>query len=220
MNKLNISEKDNYSTLYEQICKSINNEEKRGISLLLISLARKENKQVSFEEIKTTVDTITTNDNVWLTIMHKYLNQFKFYLQEVKLMEGNEILNQILQIVLPILATFLTGLFTQIGTRLKKVYEEKVNTETAKAVVEDAVRFVEQVYKDLHGKEKLEKATAQVEEVLQSKGITISEAEINMLIESAVYGLNEGWFNYADNTLDTDKTDNKTITDNQVSENE
>ena len=135
-------------------------------------------------------------------------------------MEGNEILNQILQIVLPILATFLTGLFTYIGTRLKKVYEEKVNTETAKAVVEDAVRFVEQVYKDLHGKEKLEKATAQVAEVLQSKGITISEAEINMLIESAVYGLNEGWFNSADNTLDTDKTDNKTITDNQVSENE
>ena len=135
-------------------------------------------------------------------------------------MEGNEILNQILQIVLPILATFLTGLFTYIGTRLKKVYEEKVNTETAKTVVEDAVRFVEQVYKDLHGKEKLEKATAQVEEVLQSKGITISEAEINMLIESAVYGLNEGWFNSADNTLDTDKTDNKTITDNQVSENE
>ena len=135
-------------------------------------------------------------------------------------MGGNEILNQILQIVLPILATFLTGLFTYIGTRLKKVYEEKVNTETAKAVVEDAVRFVEQVYKDLHGKEKLEKATAQVEEILQSKGITISGAEINMLIESAVYGLNEGWFNSADNTLDTDKTDNKTITDNQVSENE
>lgn len=102
--------------------------------------------------------------------------------------------NQLLDILLPILATFLTGLFTYIGTRLKKVYEEKVNTETAKAVVEDAVRFVEQVYTDLHGQEKLEKTTAQVVEVLQSKGISISEAEINMLIESAVYGLNKGWF--------------------------
>lgn len=102
--------------------------------------------------------------------------------------------NQLLDILLPILATFLTGLFTYIGTRLKKVYEEKVNTETAKNVVEDAVRFVEQVYKDLHGQEKLEKTTAQVVEVLQSKGISISEAEINMLIESAVYGLNKGWF--------------------------
>lgn len=102
--------------------------------------------------------------------------------------------NQLLDILLPVLATFLTGLFTYIGTRLKKVYEEKVNTETAKNVVEDAVRFVEQVYTDLHGQEKLEKTTAQVVEVLQSKGISISEAEINMLIESAVYGLNKGWF--------------------------
>lgn len=109
-------------------------------------------------------------------------------------MEWSEVVNQLIQILLPILATFLTGLFTYIGTRLKKVYEEKANTETAKTVAQDAVKFVEQVYKDLHGKEKLEKATQQVSEILQSKGINISDAEINMLIESAVYGLNEGWF--------------------------
>lgn len=115
--------------------------------------------------------------------------------------------NQLLDILLPILATFLTGLFTYIGTRLKKVYEEKVNTETAKAVVEDAVRFVEQVYTDLHGQEKLEKATAQVVEVLQSKGISISEAEINMLIESAVYGLNEGWFQPEESNIDNTETE-------------
>lgn len=114
-------------------------------------------------------------------------------------MENNEILNQIIQILLPILATFLTGLFTYIGNRLKKVYEEKVNNETAKAVVEDAVKFVEQVYTDLNGKEKLEMATKQVSEVLQSKGIKITPAEINMLIESAVYGLNEGWFDKKEN---------------------
>lgn len=114
-------------------------------------------------------------------------------------MEQNEILNQFIQILLPILATFLTGLFTYIGNRLKKVYEEKVNNETAKAVVEDAVKFVEQVYTDLDGKEKLKKATEQVSEVLASKGIKISAAEINMLIESAVYGLNEGWFDKKEN---------------------
>ena len=114
-------------------------------------------------------------------------------------MENNELLNQFIQILLPILATFLTGLFTYIGNRLKKVYEEKVNNETAKAVVEDAVRFVEQVYTDLSGKEKLQKATEQVAEVLASKGIKITSAEINMLIESAVYGLNEGWFDKKEN---------------------
>ena len=109
-------------------------------------------------------------------------------------MEWSEVVNQLIQILLPILATFLTGVFTYIANRLKKVYEEKANTETAKTVAQDAVKFVEQVYKDLHGKEKLEKATQQVSEILQSKGINISDAEINMLIESAVYGLNEGWF--------------------------
>lgn len=113
--------------------------------------------------------------------------------------------NQLLDILLPILATFLTGLFTYIGTRLKKVYEEKVNTETAKNVVEDAVRFVAQVYKDLKGPEKLEKATAQVVEILQSKGISMSEAEINMLIESAVYGLNKGWFQPEEKVIDNTK---------------
>lgn len=74
MNKLNTSMKDGYGTLYKQLCMGSVNEEQKGIFLLLISLSRKENKQVSFEEIKTTVDTMTTNDNVWLTIMHKYLN--------------------------------------------------------------------------------------------------------------------------------------------------
>ena len=114
-------------------------------------------------------------------------------------MENNEILNQFIQILLPILATAITALFTYIGTALKKAYEEKINNETAKAVVTDAVKFVEQVYTDLSGKEKLEKATAQVSEVLASKGIKISAAEINMLIESAVYGLNEGWFDKKEN---------------------
>ena len=114
-------------------------------------------------------------------------------------MTNNEILNQIIQILLPILATALTALFTYIGTALKRAYEEKINNETAKAIVNDAVKFVEQVYSDLSGKEKLEKATQQVSEILQSKGINITPAEINMLIESAVYGLNEGWFDKKEN---------------------
>ena len=52
-------------------------------------------------------------------------------------MDWTAITNQLIDLLLPILATFLTGLFTYIGTRLKKIYEEKVNTETAKTVVEN-----------------------------------------------------------------------------------
>lgn len=126
-------------------------------------------------------------------------------------MDWSEVVNQLIQILLPVLATFLTGLFTYIGTRLKNAYEQKVNTETAKVVVENAVRFVEQVYKDLHGKEKLEKAVEQVSQILASKGINLSEAEINMLIESAVYGLNEGWFEFKEpKTVVIDDSSNAT----------
>ena len=126
-------------------------------------------------------------------------------------MDWSEVVNQLIQILLPVLATFLTGLFTYIGTRLKNAYEQKVNTETAKVVVENAVRFVEQIYKDLHSKEKLEKAVEQVSQILASKGINLSEAEINMLIESAVYGLNEGWFEFKEpKTVVIDDSSNAT----------
>jgi len=107
-------------------------------------------------------------------------------------MENNEILNQFIQILMPVLATFITGVFTYIGNKIKNAYQKKINDETAKAVVKDVVRFVEQVYGDIHGKEKLQKAIEQVSIILQEKGIKITETEIMMLIESAVYGLNEG----------------------------
>ena len=108
-------------------------------------------------------------------------------------MDWQSILNQALQIIIPALATALAGWFAYLGNKLKNAYEEKVNNETAQAVVKDVVQFVEQVYKDLHGAEKLQKAIEQVSAILQSKGINITETEINMLIESAVYGLNDGW---------------------------
>ena len=107
-------------------------------------------------------------------------------------MENNEILNQFIQILMPVLATFITGVFTYIGNKIKNAYQKKINDETAKTVVKDVVRFVEQVYGDIHGKEKLQKAIEQVSIILQEKGIKITETEIMMLIESAVYGLNEG----------------------------
>lgn len=130
-------------------------------------------------------------------------------------MDWTAIGNQLIDILLPVLATFLTGLFTYIGTKLKSAYEKKVNTETAKAVVEDVVKFVEQVYTDIHGKEKLQKAIEQVSIILQNKGISISEAEINMLIESAVYGLNEGLNTEQKEALKeiTDETNKENTTD-------
>ena len=107
-------------------------------------------------------------------------------------MDWQVLLNEALKIIIPALATALAGWFAYLGNKLKNAYQEKVNNETAQAVVKDVVQFVEQVYGDIHGKEKLQKAVEQVSTILKSKGINITETEIMMLIESAVYGLNEG----------------------------
>ena len=102
---------------------------------------------------------------------------------------NNEIINQILQILIPILATFLTGVFTYLGNKLKNTYETKLKNETAKIIVDDTVKYVQQVYKDLNGPEKLQKAIEKAQTILAEKGITLSDVEINMLIESSVFTL-------------------------------
>ena len=85
--------------------------------------------------------------------------------------------------LMEIIVTILTAIATYIGTKIKKIYEEKVNDETKRKVVATVVKAVEQLYKDLNGEEKLEKAQENIVEMLNEKGIMITELEMNMLIE-------------------------------------
>lgn len=85
--------------------------------------------------------------------------------------------------LMEIIVTILTAIATYIGAKIKKIYEEKVNDETKRKVVSTVVKAVEQLYKDLKGDEKLEKAKEAVLEMLNEKGIAITELEMNMLIE-------------------------------------
>ena len=98
----------------------------------------------------------------------------------------NEILNAIQPYMLETIVAILTGVATYIGSKIKKVYEEKVNTETKERVVKTVVNAVEQLYKDLKGEEKLEKCIENAIEMLNEKGITVTDLELRMLIESAV----------------------------------
>lgn len=91
--------------------------------------------------------------------------------------------------LLEILATIITALASFIGVSIKNAYTKYVNTKTKKEIVKDTVNYVEQVFKDIHGKEKLEKAKEKALEWLSEKGIKISETELEILIESAVNGL-------------------------------
>lgn len=107
-------------------------------------------------------------------------------------MDWMSILNECLDIILPAIASVIAILFGVLGAKLKSVYDTKIKTDTAKIVVDDVVKFVQQVYKDLDGPEKLQKALTEASTILNEKGISISDTELDMLIESAVYGLKQG----------------------------
>lgn len=99
----------------------------------------------------------------------------------------NDILNQFIdEYATAILYAILTAAAGIAGTFIKKKYEEWANTKTKKDVVKTVVFAMEQLYKDLNGPERKEKAIESIVEMLAEKNITISQLEINMLIEATI----------------------------------
>lgn len=98
------------------------------------------------------------------------------------------IINTIITILLPVLATGLTSVISLAVLKLKS----KIDTDLKKTVVEDVVKFVQQVYSDLNGEEKLNKALETAAATFQKKGLKIGETELRTLIEAAVYGVKQG----------------------------
>ena len=88
--------------------------------------------------------------------------------------------------VLPVFAAALTALAGFLGAQLKQLYRRWVDDRTKEAVVRTCVKAVEQLYHDLGGPEKLEKAQEGIRQMLEEKGISISQLEMNLLIESVV----------------------------------
>ena len=107
-------------------------------------------------------------------------------------MDWLTILNQCLDILLPSIASIISLLLGIVATKIKSTYNNKVKDETTRTVVESVVRWAQQVYKDCDGAEKLEVALQKASDILNEKGIIVSDSELNMLIESAVYGLKQG----------------------------
>jgi len=95
-----------------------------------------------------------------------------------------EMFMDLLPIVIAAVGTFIIGI-------IKAKYTEYVNTDTKKELAMLTVRYVEQVFKALHGDEKLNKAKSAFIKVLNERGIEISEDEVNILLEAAVREMNE-----------------------------
>lgn len=91
--------------------------------------------------------------------------------------------------LLSFLAAVITAAFSYFGLELKKLAARFVDTSEKKQIVTDVVHFVEQVYQDDHGPDKLQKALNQASMLLANRGIQVSQEELRTLIEAAVHGL-------------------------------
>jgi hypothetical protein len=101
-----------------------------------------------------------------------------------------------------ILYAFVMGVFGYLGLLTKKYFDKYFNTKEKKDVAKSCVKFVEQVYKDLHGEEKLNKALEVASEMLAQKGISFTELELRVLIEAAVLSFNEGFYDCEDEVIE------------------
>ena len=95
--------------------------------------------------------------------------------------------------VLPAIVSLVAAAAAFVGNQIKRLYEKYINDKTKQSVVRTCVKAVEQLYHDLGGPEKLEKAKASAVEMLNEKGIPITDLELSMLIESAVSEFNYGF---------------------------
>lgn len=89
-----------------------------------------------------------------------------------------------------IMYSVLTVIAGLLGTLAKRIYDRIVTDQTKRSVAETVVKAVEQMYKDLHGDEKKQKAIEGITQMLENKGITISPLEVEILLEAAVAEFN------------------------------
>lgn len=105
---------------------------------------------------------------------------------------------EILKTIVTIYGGQLIGMIMAIvmaalGLIVKRVCEKLIDTPVKEAVAADAVKFVEQVWKTLHGPEKLQKALETAALLLKKKGIKFDAEEMKILIEAAVGEFNDAF---------------------------
>ncbi len=108
-----------------------------------------------------------------------------------------------------LVSTVVVAIMGFIGICIKNIIKKISDDRTKEQVCKTVVKAVEQMYSDLTGDERYEKAVESVSEMLAEKGIGATELEVKMLIESAVKEMN----------INLGKTGAKENADNQTEKN-
>lgn len=77
-------------------------------------------------------------------------------------------------------------IFGAVALFIKKIATKALNSDIKQSLAKTAVQAVEQMYKDIHGEEKLNKAMEHLAETLKEYNIEISTSEMKLLLEAAV----------------------------------
>ena len=101
-----------------------------------------------------------------------------------------EIINEYGAEILGTLLLAMAGIFGMIAKNMVAKY---LDTDTKRTLAKVVVQFVEQVYKNLHGEDKLNAALTVFAEMLIKKNIDASELEMKVLIEAAVAEFNNAF---------------------------
>ena len=89
--------------------------------------------------------------------------------------------------------SILCAVFGALGHAAKQLWRSYVNTKEKESVAYTVAAFVEQVWKDIHGHDKLMKALETAKYLLFQKGISYDEKEMMVLIEAAVSEFNDAF---------------------------
>ena len=101
-----------------------------------------------------------------------------------------EVINYILAYAPNIIAMFVSAIVGVLGITLRNLANKYCNSELKRTIAKDVVQAVEQIFRDLHGKDKFYEAADMLRVMLEKNGIDITEDEMEMLIESAVNEFN------------------------------
>lgn len=108
-------------------------------------------------------------------------------------------MNELLQAITPILLASLVAIVGYLakiaGIQVQRVadkYAIKAKLDANKTIVDLAVKYVQQVFNEADNKTKYDEAKNKALEILSEKGIKITDAELNMLIEASVANFKQG----------------------------
>lgn len=113
-----------------------------------------------------------------------------------------------------ILTTIITALAGWLAVVLKNLANKYLNDKTKQEIAKIVVSGIEQCYKTLEGPKKLEKALDAASEMLNEKGIKVTEVELRMLLESALGEFNKVFEKETQAKVETDNSTTAAISEN------